>query len=160
MGCACCHRQAPPLTPHRERHPRPRAPSRPAQASAQEGRGRTVSARSTATQGGWIGFFNERTCRKRSAHSSSNLARVTSSERSRPGISPSISTRTSTWVERARLARSASRRSFCMPAGFFEGSLPGCFFLTSESRCSINRLSKSSPAVRASYGQLSAAQPR
>mmetsp|Transcript_41248 Transcript_41248/g.108949 ORF Transcript_41248/g.108949 Transcript_41248/m.108949 type:complete len:263 (+) Transcript_41248:668-1456(+) len=51
--------------------------------------------------------------RKRAAQSSSNLARVTVSDRSTPGRSASISTRTSACDERARFARSASRRSFC-----------------------------------------------
>jgi hypothetical protein len=48
----------------------------------------------------------QRTCRKRSAQSSSNLARVTSSEKSTPGRRPSISTRTCTHATRG-VARGA-----------------------------------------------------
>mmetsp|Transcript_53447 Transcript_53447/g.106300 ORF Transcript_53447/g.106300 Transcript_53447/m.106300 type:complete len:284 (-) Transcript_53447:275-1126(-) len=83
--------------------------------------------------------------RNRSAQSSSNLARVTVSERSSPGSSDSISTRTSGDELRARLARSASRRSFWRAAGVLSGSLSGCFFFNSPTRCLISLLSRSSP---------------
>mmetsp|Transcript_17083 Transcript_17083/g.53112 ORF Transcript_17083/g.53112 Transcript_17083/m.53112 type:complete len:271 (-) Transcript_17083:544-1356(-) len=80
----------------------------------------------------------------RSTHSSSKRARVSVSEKSRPSCKASISTRTWCCVERARLARSTSRRSFWIARLSLLGSLL-CLRLNTLSRCWITRLSKSSP---------------
>mmetsp|Transcript_13496 Transcript_13496/g.31951 ORF Transcript_13496/g.31951 Transcript_13496/m.31951 type:complete len:267 (+) Transcript_13496:594-1394(+) len=82
--------------------------------------------------------------RKRSMLSSSNLARLSVSERSVSAKKDSISMRWVVVVERARLARSTSRRSFCTARLSLEASLP-VFFLKRPRMWSIVRRSKSSP---------------
>ena len=76
--------------------------------------------------------------------SSSNLARVSVSEKSSPSKNDSISIR-AWWAEdKARFAFSTSRRSFCTDLLFLRMSLP-FFFLNSLMKWSMTRWSKSSP---------------
>mmetsp|Transcript_41507 Transcript_41507/g.124036 ORF Transcript_41507/g.124036 Transcript_41507/m.124036 type:complete len:450 (+) Transcript_41507:629-1978(+) len=82
--------------------------------------------------------------RNRSMLSSSKRARVSGSDRSTPSASASISTRTWCWLDSARLARSASRRSFCLARASPDTSTLN-FFLMSLMKYSITRWSKSSP---------------
>mmetsp|Transcript_12715 Transcript_12715/g.40713 ORF Transcript_12715/g.40713 Transcript_12715/m.40713 type:complete len:266 (+) Transcript_12715:70-867(+) len=81
---------------------------------------------------------------KRSAHSSSNLARVTVSEKSRPAASDSTSKRAEVSDDSARFVRSASRRSLALAEGEVTVA-PGCFLACRPSRYSTSRLSRSSP---------------
>mmetsp|Transcript_28896 Transcript_28896/g.63702 ORF Transcript_28896/g.63702 Transcript_28896/m.63702 type:complete len:237 (-) Transcript_28896:740-1450(-) len=85
-----------------------------------------------------------RVLRNRSMLSSSKRARVRGSDRSTPSARASISTRTWCWEDRARLARSASRRSFCRARASPVMSFL-YFFLISLMKYSITRWSKSSP---------------
>ena len=82
--------------------------------------------------------------RKRSMFSSSNLARVSVSEKSLPSKKLSISIRVLIWLDSVRLARSTSRLSLPTLRLFFEASRSS-FFLNCLSRYSDTRLSKSSP---------------
>mmetsp|Transcript_71420 Transcript_71420/g.118693 ORF Transcript_71420/g.118693 Transcript_71420/m.118693 type:complete len:315 (-) Transcript_71420:732-1676(-) len=89
-------------------------------------------------------FTGARVFLNRSAFNSSNRARVSVSTRSCPSWKRSISTRTWCCAERARLARSTSRRSVCRARWSRDASAP-VFRAKSFSRCVITRLSKSSP---------------
>ena len=92
-----------------------------------------------------IAFFTgPMVLRNRSLLSSSKRARVRGSEKSSPSIRDSISTRTWCWLESERLARSASRRSFCTALTSPETSLP-CLRLMSFMKYSMILWSKSSP---------------
>lgn len=75
---------------------------------------------------------------------SSNLALVKLSLKSSPSYRDSISIVVWCWEDKALLAFSTSRRSFCTARLSFLMSLP-FFFLYSFIKCSITRWSKSSP---------------
>mmetsp|Transcript_26891 Transcript_26891/g.60291 ORF Transcript_26891/g.60291 Transcript_26891/m.60291 type:complete len:220 (+) Transcript_26891:925-1584(+) len=81
---------------------------------------------------------------KRSAFISSNLARVSDSEKSLPSKRASISRRVEWACDSARLAFSASRLSLERARLSLEMSLP-CFFLMRSTKCFMIRWSKSSP---------------
>mmetsp|Transcript_12232 Transcript_12232/g.27785 ORF Transcript_12232/g.27785 Transcript_12232/m.27785 type:complete len:383 (-) Transcript_12232:588-1736(-) len=95
-------------------------------------------ASSIAFLTGVIVFLN------RSLFSSSKRARVSGSDRSTPSTRFSISTRTWCCVDRARFARSHSRRSFCSARLSVDTSFE-YFLLMSLRKYSITRWSKSSP---------------
>lgn len=105
----------------------------------------------TSSISSFFTFASLRTCstgfmvlRKRSRLSSSNLARVSVSEKSFPSSKDSISRRVDCWEERVRFAFSTSRLSLPNARRLVEMSVP-VFFLYCLTKYSMRRLSKSSP---------------